>query len=142
MTAQTPNTFRAGPDERGHFGLYGGRYVAETLMPLILEVEQAWNAARADKGKAARGRADKGPQEGPDQDTQRVYEKGQPRERGLAPEPGRRRCLSPFPAETGTGTALRFEPVPVSASAPPSRTPSDPHRLARGPPGPMAALDP
>src|SRR5690606_2950844 len=38
MTAQAPNTFRAGPDERGHFGIYGGRYVAETLMPLILEV--------------------------------------------------------------------------------------------------------
>src|SRR5690606_15462101 len=48
MTAQAPNTFRAGPDERGHFGIYGGRYVAETLMPLILEVEQAWNAAKAD----------------------------------------------------------------------------------------------
>ena len=30
------NTFRSGPDERGHFGLFGGRYVAETLMPLIL----------------------------------------------------------------------------------------------------------
>ncbi|BBK45039.1 tryptophan synthase beta chain [Allostella vacuolata] len=42
------NTFRAGPDERGHFGPYGGRYVAETLMPLILEVEQAYNAAKAD----------------------------------------------------------------------------------------------
>jgi tryptophan synthase beta chain len=33
------NTYRAGPDERGHFGIYGGRYVSETLMPLILEVE-------------------------------------------------------------------------------------------------------
>ena len=42
------NTFRAGPDERGHFGPYGGRYVAETLMPLILEVEQAYIAAKAD----------------------------------------------------------------------------------------------
>jgi tryptophan synthase beta chain len=41
MTVQQPNTFRAGPDERGHFGLYGGRFVAETLMPLILELEQA-----------------------------------------------------------------------------------------------------
>jgi len=37
-----------GPDERGHFGIYGGRYVAETLMPLILEVEQAYNKAKAD----------------------------------------------------------------------------------------------
>ena len=43
-----PNTFRAGPDERGHFGIHGGRYVAETLMPLILEVEQAYRAAKAD----------------------------------------------------------------------------------------------
>jgi tryptophan synthase beta chain len=45
---QTSNTFRAGPDEHGHFGLYGGRYVAETLMPLILAVAQAYNAAEAD----------------------------------------------------------------------------------------------
>ena len=45
---QTPNTYRAGPDADGHFGLYGGRYVAETLMPLILAVEQAYNAAKAD----------------------------------------------------------------------------------------------
>ncbi len=43
-----PNTFRAGPDERGFFGLYGGRFVAETLMPLILELEQAYDAAKAD----------------------------------------------------------------------------------------------
>jgi len=42
------NTYRGGPDERGHFGLYGGRFVAETLMPLILEVERAYNAAKAD----------------------------------------------------------------------------------------------
>jgi tryptophan synthase beta chain len=42
------NSYRAGPDERGHFGLHGGRYVAETLMPLILEVERAYNAAKAD----------------------------------------------------------------------------------------------
>src|SRR5690242_1735157 len=45
---QTPNTYRGGPDPRGHFGLYGGRYVAETLMPLILSVEQAYNAAKDD----------------------------------------------------------------------------------------------
>jgi tryptophan synthase beta chain len=37
-----------GPDEQGHFGIYGGRYVAETLMPLILQVEQAYEAAKAD----------------------------------------------------------------------------------------------
>src|ERR1700744_5199640 len=45
---QTPNTYRAGPDADGHFGLYGGRYVAETLMPLVLAVEDAYNAAKAD----------------------------------------------------------------------------------------------
>ncbi len=43
---EKPNTFRAGPDERGHFGLYGGRFVAETLMPLILELEQAYAQAK------------------------------------------------------------------------------------------------
>jgi tryptophan synthase beta chain len=42
------NTFRDQPDERGHFGPYGGRFVAETLMPLILAVERAWAAAKAD----------------------------------------------------------------------------------------------
>jgi tryptophan synthase beta chain len=46
---QTPlNTFRTGPDERGHFGIYGGRFVAETLMPLILDLERAYNEAKAD----------------------------------------------------------------------------------------------
>ena len=43
-----PNTYRSGPDAAGKFGGFGGRYVAETLMPLILEVEQAYNAAKAD----------------------------------------------------------------------------------------------
>jgi tryptophan synthase beta chain len=43
-----PNTFRAGPDERGHFGTYGGRFVAETLMPLILELEEAYRQASND----------------------------------------------------------------------------------------------
>ena len=42
------NTYRAGPDERGHFGIYGGRYVAETLMPLILALEEAYEAAKGD----------------------------------------------------------------------------------------------
>ncbi len=42
------NTFRAGPDESGHFGKYGGRFVAETLMPLVLAVEKAYAAARTD----------------------------------------------------------------------------------------------
>src|SRR5262249_7251377 len=48
MTIQQPNTFRSGPDERGHFGLYGGRFVAETLMPLILELERAYAEAKRD----------------------------------------------------------------------------------------------
>ncbi|MBU8873973.1 tryptophan synthase subunit beta [Reyranella sp. MMS21-HV4-11] len=43
-----PNSFRTGPDERGHFGIFGGRYVAETLMPLILDLEKAYSAAKAD----------------------------------------------------------------------------------------------
>ena len=43
-----PNTFRNQPDERGHFGQFGGRYVAETLMPLILDLEKAYNTAKAD----------------------------------------------------------------------------------------------
>jgi tryptophan synthase beta chain len=48
MTIQRPNSFRRGPDERGHFGIYGGRFVAETLMPLILELERAYNEAKDD----------------------------------------------------------------------------------------------
>ena len=43
-----PNSYRTGPDERGFFGIYGGRFVAETLMPLILELEQAYEAAKLD----------------------------------------------------------------------------------------------
>jgi tryptophan synthase beta chain len=42
------NTYRGGPDARGRFGIYGGRFVAETLMPLILELEQAYETAKAD----------------------------------------------------------------------------------------------
>ena len=42
------NTYRDGPDAQGRFGLFGGRYVAETLMPLVLEVERAWRAAQRD----------------------------------------------------------------------------------------------
>jgi tryptophan synthase beta chain len=44
----TPNSLRNGPDGRGRFGEFGGRFVAETLMPLILEVEQAYLQARSD----------------------------------------------------------------------------------------------
>jgi tryptophan synthase beta chain len=43
-----PNSFRNGPDERGHFGIFGGRFVAETLMPLVLSLEKAYTAAKAD----------------------------------------------------------------------------------------------
>jgi len=43
-----PNSFRNQPDERGHFGQFGGRYVAETLMPLILDLEKEYRAAKAD----------------------------------------------------------------------------------------------
>ncbi|MFC3125249.1 tryptophan synthase subunit beta [Pseudoroseomonas globiformis] len=43
-----PNSLRQGPDNRGRFGDFGGRYVAETLMPVIQEVEKAYNAARND----------------------------------------------------------------------------------------------
>jgi tryptophan synthase beta chain len=43
-----PNSYRTGPDENGHFGIFGGRYVAETLMPLILELEKAYEAAKND----------------------------------------------------------------------------------------------
>ena len=42
------NSFRTGPNERGHFGIYGGRYVPETLMPLILELEKAYAEAKID----------------------------------------------------------------------------------------------
>jgi tryptophan synthase beta chain len=49
----SPNTYRGGPDERGMFGLYGGRFVAETLMPLVLEVERAYGAAKQDPAFAS-----------------------------------------------------------------------------------------
>jgi tryptophan synthase beta chain len=42
------NSYRTGPDGAGHFGAYGGRFVAETLMPLILNLEKAYEAARQD----------------------------------------------------------------------------------------------
>jgi len=48
MSMVPPNSYRTGPDIDGHFGAYGGRYVAETLMPLILELEKAYEAAKAD----------------------------------------------------------------------------------------------
>ena len=42
--------FKNQPNESGHFGKFGGRFVAETLMPLILEVEKEYKKARKDKG--------------------------------------------------------------------------------------------
>src|SRR5437660_3590493 len=48
MNQRLPNSFRSGPDQQGHFGNYGGRFVAETLMPLILELEAAYAAAKQD----------------------------------------------------------------------------------------------
>ena len=44
------NTYRGGPDEQGFFGLFGGRFVAETLMPLILDLERAYDDAQARSG--------------------------------------------------------------------------------------------
>jgi tryptophan synthase beta chain len=48
-----PNSFRSGPDENGRFGIYGGRFVAETLMPNILELEKAYHEARNDPAYVA-----------------------------------------------------------------------------------------
>lgn len=50
MTSSSPtlNSYRALPDPDGHFGNFGGRFVAETLMPLILELEQAYKDAKSD----------------------------------------------------------------------------------------------
>ena len=48
MTLAKPNSYRTQPDERGHFGQFGGRYVAETLMPLILDLEREYRAAKED----------------------------------------------------------------------------------------------
>ncbi len=42
------NSFKTGPDDKGFFGMFGGRFVAETLMPLILDLERAYDAAKAD----------------------------------------------------------------------------------------------
>ena len=42
------NSLKGQPDSVGHFGKFGGRYVAETLMPLILTVEKAYNTAKQD----------------------------------------------------------------------------------------------
>jgi tryptophan synthase beta chain len=48
LASEKPNSFTSGPDKEGHFGIFGGRYVAETLMPLILDLEQAYKASKTD----------------------------------------------------------------------------------------------
>ncbi|MBT3793500.1 MAG: tryptophan synthase subunit beta [Rhodospirillales bacterium] len=44
----TTNIYGSGPDEAGHFDSFGGRFVAETLMPLILDLEKAWIESKND----------------------------------------------------------------------------------------------
>ena len=48
MSTAKPNSLRSGPDERGRFGIFGGRFVAETLMPLVLDLDQAYRQAKND----------------------------------------------------------------------------------------------
>jgi len=48
VSASQANSFRNGPDERGRFGIFGGRFVAETLMPLVLDLDKAYTAAKND----------------------------------------------------------------------------------------------
>src|SRR6478735_3954895 len=50
MTSEKPNSFRTGPDERGRFGIFGGRFVSETLMPLILDLQAEYERAKTDPG--------------------------------------------------------------------------------------------
>ena len=47
---QKVNSYKNGPDKDGFFDIFGGRFVAETLMPLILDLEKEYNQARKDKG--------------------------------------------------------------------------------------------
>ncbi len=44
-----PDSYRSGPDKSGHFGHFGGRYIAETLMPPVMDLEKAWRAAQKDR---------------------------------------------------------------------------------------------
>ncbi len=59
MTVQAPS-LRSGPDAHGHFGEFGGRYVAETLMPLILDLEKAYRAGLGRATYHGDGRATRG----------------------------------------------------------------------------------
>jgi tryptophan synthase beta chain len=49
MSTPAPNSFMMGPDDQGQFGIFGGRFVAETLMPNILELDEAYKAAKKDQ---------------------------------------------------------------------------------------------
>jgi tryptophan synthase beta chain len=48
MSDARPNSYRLGPDAAGHFGDFGGRFAAETLMPLLLKLEQSYNEVKDD----------------------------------------------------------------------------------------------
>ncbi|HEY0213057.1 MAG TPA: tryptophan synthase subunit beta [Paenirhodobacter sp.] len=48
MAEDLPNSYKTGPDENGRFGIYGGRFVSETLMPLILALEAEYTRAKTD----------------------------------------------------------------------------------------------
>ena len=49
MREKASNSYRNLPDDNGRFGIHGGRFVAETLMPLVLDVEKSYHAARKDQ---------------------------------------------------------------------------------------------
>ena len=49
MSSELINSFKTGPDENGRFGMFGGRFVSETLMPLILDLEAEYEKAKTDK---------------------------------------------------------------------------------------------
>ncbi len=49
MPEDLVNSFMTGPDENGRFGDFGGRFVSETLMPLILELEEQYEHAKTDQ---------------------------------------------------------------------------------------------
>ncbi len=48
MVSQPPNSYTQGPDDQGRYGIHGGRFVSETLMPLILELEAQYEHAKTD----------------------------------------------------------------------------------------------
>ncbi|MCT6895389.1 tryptophan synthase subunit beta [Commensalibacter sp. ESL0382] len=50
QTGSSFNSLRQGPDEHGHFGKYGGMFIAETLVPLILDLQKAYQSIQKDPG--------------------------------------------------------------------------------------------